>query len=60
MRWKDWRQEVAKLNSNQGISCVPFLFTPEGKNLNKVSRKPVPIAELWGLHNDFRQQLGIH
>lgn len=59
MRWKGWQQEVAKLDGNQGISCVPFLFTKEGKDLNKVSRKPAPIKELWGLHNDFRQQLGI-
>ena len=60
MRWKNWQQEVAKLDGTQGILCLPSLFTAEGKNLNKVSRKPVPIAELWGLHNDFRQQLGIH
>ncbi|MCI1186561.1 DUF2625 domain-containing protein [Hymenobacter sp. DH14] len=60
LRWKGWQAEVAQLNGTQGISCVPFLFTKEGKDLNKVSRKPVPIMELWGLHNDFRQQLGIH
>jgi hypothetical protein len=60
MRWKTWKQEVAQLTGNQGISCVPFLFTKEGKDLNKVSRKAVPITELWALHNDFRQQLGIH
>jgi hypothetical protein len=60
LRWKGWQQETAKLDGNQGISCVPFLFTAEGNNINKVSRRPVPITELWGLHNDFRQQLGIH
>jgi len=60
MRWNGWQQEVAKLDGNQGISCVPFLFTEEGKDISKVSRKPVPIAELWRLHNDFRKQLGIH
>ena len=60
MRWKNWQTEVARLDGNQGISCVPFLFTKEGKDLNKVSRKAVPIAELWGLHNDFRKQLRIH
>ncbi|UOQ99121.1 DUF2625 domain-containing protein [Hymenobacter sp. 5317J-9] len=59
MRWKGWQTEIAQLNGNQGISCIPFLFTKEGKDVNKVSRKAVPITELWGLHNDFRQQLGI-
>ncbi|MBF9219909.1 DUF2625 domain-containing protein [Hymenobacter sp. BT662] len=60
MRWKGWQAEVAQLSGDQGINCVPFLFTEEGQDLNKVSRKAVPIAELWGLHNDFREQLGIH
>ncbi len=60
MRWKGWQQEVAKIDGTQGIGCYPFPFTTEGKNLNKDSRKAVPIAELWGLHNDFRRQLGIH
>ena len=60
MRWKNWQREIATLNSNQGIACYPFLFTEEGKNINKVLRKPVPIQELWIFNNDMRQQLGIH
>jgi hypothetical protein len=60
LRWKGWQQEIEKIGGNEGIFCVPSLFTREGKDLDKVSRKPVPIAELWGLHNDFRKQLGIH
>lgn len=56
-RWQEWHKEVSQLNGSQGISCVPFLFTKEGKDLNKVSRKPVPIEELWQLHNDLRRQL---
>ena len=60
LRWKGWQAEVAQINGTQGILCLPPLFTKEGKDLHKVSRKPVPIAELWGLHNDFRQQMGIH
>jgi hypothetical protein len=59
MRWHGWQQEVAQLDGNQGFSSLPPLFTEEGKDLNKVSRKAVPIAELWGIHNDFRRQLGI-
>lgn len=59
LRWQNWQTEVARLDGNQGIFCLPALFTKEGKDLNKVSRKAVPIAELWGLHNDFRRQLGI-
>ena len=60
MRWKDWQQETATLDGNQGIACYPFLFTEEGNNINKVLRKAVPIQELWLFSNDFRRQLGIH
>lgn len=60
MRWKSWQQEVAELNGGQGISCYPFLFTEEGKNIDKTLRKAVPIQELWLFSNDMRQQLGIH
>ena len=60
MRWKNWQQEVAQINGRQGIACYPFLFAEEGKKMNKVLRKPVPIQELWTFSNDMRQQLGIH
>lgn len=60
MRWKGWQQEVAALNGSQGITCYPFLFTAEGKNINKVLRKAVPIQELWMFSNDMRKQLDIH
>ena len=60
MRWKGWQQEVATLDGSQGITCYPFLFTEEGKNINKVLRKAVPIQELWMFSNDMRKQLDIH
>ena len=60
LRWKGWQQEIATLNGSQGIACYPFLFSEEGKNINKTLRKAVPIKELWLFSNDMRQQLGIH
>ena len=60
MRWKGWQQEIAILDSNQGIACYPFLFTEEGRNINNTVRKAVPMKELWTFSNDMRQQLGIH
>jgi len=59
MRWKGWQHEIAALNGNQGIGCYPFLFADEGKNINKVQRRPVSIQELWTFSNDMRQQMGI-
>jgi hypothetical protein len=61
LRWKGWEQEVIALNGNQGIMCIPFLFTKEGKNLAKSQRKAVPIEEIWGLSQDIQRQLdGTH
>lgn len=60
LRWKGWEQEVKALTGNQGIMCLPFLFTKEGGNVTKNSRKAVPIAELWGMNQDFQRQLEGH
>ncbi|MDB5236147.1 MAG: hypothetical protein JWR44_3140 [Hymenobacter sp.] len=60
MHWKGWQQEVANLDGSQGIICYPFLFSQEGKNINKTLRKAVPMQELWLFGNDMRQKLGIH
>lgn len=57
LRWKGWEKEVGALDGDKGINCYPFLFTKEGKDLNKVSRRAVPIQELWLLHNGFKKQL---
>lgn len=50
--WNNWQAEVEKLNGDQGIHCLPPLWTKEGKDLNVVSRRAVPIQELWGLYFD--------
>jgi hypothetical protein len=55
--WNGWEKDISSIDGNQGISCIPFLWTAEGKDINKVSRKPVPIQELWLLHNDLSKQL---
>ena len=52
--WIGWEKDIESIDGNQGISCFPFLCTVEGKDINKDSRKTVPIEELWILHNDLR------
>ncbi|WP_205501553.1 DUF2625 domain-containing protein [Rufibacter psychrotolerans] len=51
MRWKGWEADVKKLAGDRGIHCYPYLWTSEGKDINKVSRKDVPIEELWLLYS---------
>jgi hypothetical protein len=58
-RWKDWEKEVTEIDGNHAFHFFPYLFTKEGNDINKDSRKSVPIEELWFLYQDIKQQLGI-
>lgn len=57
-RWQGWENDVAKINGAQAFSSYPFLFSKEGKDINAVSRKAVPVEELWHLQMDLKQQMG--
>lgn len=58
-RWTNWREEVKKLDGNEVYNFVPFLWTKEGKDINKNKRKEVPVEEQFSLNLDFRKQLGL-
>jgi Protein of unknown function DUF2625 len=58
-KWKNWKEEVQKLNGDTVYSFFPFLWTKEGKEINKSSRKAISIEEQYTLNMDFRKQLGI-
>lgn len=58
-RWQNWQNDVANLDGNKAFSFFPFLWTKEGKDFSKSTRKSVPIEELYDLFLDFRKQLGI-
>jgi hypothetical protein len=58
-RWKTWKDDVAKLDCDRVFNFVPYLWTKEGKNIEKASKKDVPIEEQYSLNLDFRKQLGI-
>ncbi len=50
-RWTNWRKDIDTLDGNSGISVYPFLWSKEGQaDINKNSRKPVPMQELWDLY----------
>lgn len=56
-RWKNWRTEVSNASGDQAFSFVPFLWTAEGKDIEKNSRKLIPVEELYQLNLSFREQL---
>lgn len=58
-RWKDWRTEVSKLKGDEVFNFYPFLWTAEGSDINKNTRKIIPIQEQYSLNLDLRKQLGF-
>ncbi|WP_299467718.1 DUF2625 domain-containing protein [Mucilaginibacter sp.] len=48
-RWKNWKKETAVLNGDNVYSFYPFLWSKEGQDISKSSRKVVPVQE----HYDF-------
>ena len=59
LRWTNWKDEISKLDGNTAYSFYPFLWTKEGKDINKVSRKAVPVEEQYTLNLSTRKQLGL-
>ncbi|HUR23375.1 MAG TPA: DUF2625 family protein [Acidimicrobiales bacterium] len=57
LRWPGWEAEIASLALDQGLSLVPEPFTTQGSDLSKVSRRPVPIAELMSYWEYAAQQM---
>ncbi len=57
-RWEGWQEDVGKLRGDQGVSIYPPLWTKEGKDLTRQSRKPALMTELVALGFDMASQLG--
>jgi hypothetical protein len=58
-RWPNWESDVANLNGDEVYNFYPCLWSKEGKDIKKVSKKAVPIEEQYSLNMDLRIQLGI-
>ena len=58
-RWKNWKDDVSKLPADKVYNFVPALWTKEGKDFDKNSKKAVPVEEQFRLNIYFRKQLGI-
>jgi hypothetical protein len=58
-RWNGWREEVSKIKGDQVFNFYPFLWTAEGSDINKSSRKVIPVEEQYSLNLDLRKQLGF-
>ncbi len=56
-RWNGWEKDASALGGGQAMMIYPFLWSEEGRDVNKADRNPVPVAELWDLQQDMSKQL---
>lgn len=59
LRWTNWKEEVSLLDGNQVYNFYPFLWSKEGKDINKNSRMAVPVEEQYSFNMSMRKQLGL-
>lgn len=59
-RWKNWENDISKLNGDEVYNFFPYLWTKEGKNIENASKKVIQIEEQYHLNIDFRKQLKIN
>lgn len=57
LRWKNWQVDVSTLDGNKVYNFYPFLWTKEGKNIDKNSRKQIPVEEQYSFNIDMKKQL---
>ena len=59
-RWTGWQKDLDTLSGERGYSFYPPLWTKEGIDIRKDSRKDVPMEELYGIIFEYRRQVGIN
>lgn len=59
LRWKNWTAEVALLDGDKVYSFFPYLWSKEGKDINKNKRHIIPVEEQYLFNIDARKQLGL-
>ncbi|WP_207496768.1 DUF2625 domain-containing protein [Aridibaculum aurantiacum] len=58
-RWTNWKEEVKTLSGDKTFNFFPPLWTKEGKDMKKVSRRAIPVEEQYSFSLEMRKQLGI-
>lgn len=56
-KWTTFDKDILNFDNDKAFSFYPYLFTEEGRNIEKISKKIVSIEEIWLLYNDLQKQL---
>lgn len=52
LRWSSWKKDLAEVSSEQSFYFYPYLWTVEGKHIEKNKRTIVPIGEVYTFETD--------
>ena len=58
-RWENWRREVSIMPGDNVFNILPPLWTKEGKDFKKNSRKSIAIQEQYDFNLSMRKQFGL-
>ena len=58
LRWKGWEKDIAVLNPDYSYNFFPFLWTKEGKDINKITKKVIPVEEVYNFNMEMKNTLG--
>ena len=59
IRWASWKKDIQTLKPDEAFHIFPPLWTTEGKDVEKDTRKPVPVQEQFFFSMSSRRQLGL-
>ena len=60
LRWTNWREDVSTLAADKVYNFYPYLWSKEGKDINKNKRAVVPVEEQYLFNMNARKQLGLN
>jgi hypothetical protein len=58
LRWTNWKGEISQLDGTKVFNFSPYLWTKQGKEINKDSRMIIPVEELYIFKMEAIRQLG--
>lgn len=59
IRWKQWQKDMLTLKADEVFHIFPPLWAKEGKNIEKSTKKPVPVAEQFMYNMELRKKMNL-
>lgn len=57
LRWDSWEEDIENLSPDHAYQFYPFMWTDKGKDINDISRKPLPIEEVYNFNMEMKSTL---